>query len=381
LRVAHVCLSCFYIDGFAYQENELVRQHVEDGHEVVVVASTETFGSDRRLTYVEPSSYMGRDGARVIRLPYRGFLPHRLMRKLRLHPGVYDLLGQIKPEAILFHGLCGWELRAVARYKRENPLVRLYVDSHEDQNNSARTFVSRNLLHRLYYAWIIRRCLHDFDKLLCVSLETMEFVQQTYGVPASALEFYPLGGRVFDDVEYADRRERGRHDAGVDDTQVMLLQTGKMGRRKKVLESLNSFTRIPGSQLRFILVGSLDEEIRAEVEKIIASDMRIRFLGWKAAEELNDLLCAADVYVQPGTQSATMQMSLCARCPVILDNAPSHAPFMEGNGWLVSSVDQLTSAFRQVAADSVALNVMSDRSLAIARRLLDYRTLAARVLK
>lgn len=381
MRVAHVCLSCFYIDGFAYQENELVRQHVKDGHEVTVIASTETFGSDGRLTYVEPSSYMGKDGARVTRLPYRRFLPHRLMRKLRLHPGVHDLLSQFKPEVILFHGLCGWELHAVARYKRENPAVRLYVDSHEDQNNSARTFVSRNLLHRLYYAWIIRRCRRDFDKILCVSLETMEFVQQTYGVPASEVEFYPLGGRVFDDVEYADRRVRGRRDAGVQDNEVMLLQTGKMGRRKKVLESLSSFTRVPGPQLRLVLVGSLDEEIRPEVEKIIASDARIRFLGWKAGEELNDLLCAADVYVQPGTQSATMQMSLCARCPVILDNAPSHKPFVEGNGWLVRSVDQLTSAFRQVETDPGALNAMSHRSLAIARSLLDYRTLAARVLK
>jgi glycosyltransferase involved in cell wall biosynthesis len=324
---------------------------------------------------------MGQDGAQVIRLPYRGFLPLKLMRKLRLHPGVHDLLNKIKPDVVLFHGLCGWELHAVARYKRENPEARLYVDSHEDQNNSARSFVSRNLLHRIYYAWIVRRCRHYFDKILCVSLETMEFVRQIYGVPPSELEFYPLGGRVFDDLEYADRRGRGRHVAGVDDKQVMLLQTGKMGRRKKVLESLRSFAQAPGSHLRFILVGSLDEEIRSEVEQLIASDARVRFLGWRAAEELNDLLCAADVYVQPGTQSATMQMGLCARCPVILDDVPSHKPFVDGNGWLVRSADELAAAFRQVEADPVALDAMSGRSLAIAAKLLDYRTLAARVLK
>ena len=191
MRIVHLCLSCFYVDGYAYQENELVRQHVEDGHEVTVIASMENIGSDCRLIYVEPADYLGQDGARVIRLPYRRWLPHKVMRKLRLHPGVFKLLCQLNPEVILFHGLCGWELHAVARYKRENPSVRLYVDSHEDHNNSARNFVSRHLLHRLYYAWIIRRCWRWFDKVLCISIETMVFVAGTYRVPRDQLEFYP----------------------------------------------------------------------------------------------------------------------------------------------------------------------------------------------
>jgi hypothetical protein len=375
-----VCLSCFYIDGFAYQENELVRQHVQDGHEVTVIASTEMFDDERRLTYVDPASYLGEDGAPVIRLPYRRFLPHKLMRKLRLHPGVLDLLRRIRPEIVLFHGLCGWELNAVARYKAENPDVRLYVDSHEDQNNSARTFVSRRLLHRLYYAAIIRHCRRSFDKILCVSLETMEFVRRTYGVPQSQLEFYPLGGRVFDDAEYATRRERGRRDAAVSEGEVLLLQSGKMSRRKKVLESLRAFARTPGEHLRLALAGSLDADLRAEAERLIGADSRVRFLGWKSPEELNDLLCGADVYVQPGTQSATMQMALCARCPVILDDVPSHAPFVAGNGWLLRGPGDLEKAFAAVAAQCESLPAMAEQSLQIARRLLDYRTLAARVL-
>ena len=56
-----------------------------------------------------------------------------------MHSGVYEQLREKQPDVILFHGLCGWELHAAARYKRENPSVRLYVDSHEDENNSART--------------------------------------------------------------------------------------------------------------------------------------------------------------------------------------------------------------------------------------------------
>lgn len=381
MKVVHVCLSCFYIDGYAYQENELVRQHVLDGHDVTVIASTENFGSDRRLTYVQPSTYMGKDGAKVIRLPYSAFLGQKLMRKLRLHPGVLDLLKDIDPDVILFHGLCGFELRTVASYKRLKPSVRLYADSHEDQNNSARTFISRHLLHGLYYRSIIRSCHESFDKILCVSIETMNFVHETYGLPRSELEFFPLGGRVFDDAEYVARRNRGRQVAGVDADQVMLLQTGKMGPRKKVLESLKAFIETPGDHLRFILAGSFDDSIKAEAEALLIMDPRIRFLGWKAPEELSELLCAADVYIQPGTQSATMQMSLCARCPVVLDDVASHKPFLNGNGWLLKSTNELLSVFRDIAYNHAKLQGMSTASLAIASRLLDYRTLAARVLK
>jgi hypothetical protein len=380
LKIVHLCLSNFYIDGYTYQENELVRQHVEDGHEVTVIASTENYGTDHRLVYVEPADYMGQDGARVIRLPYRRWLPHKVMRKLRMHPGILDLLHTLRPDAILFHGLCGWELHAVAHYKQENPSVRLYVDSHEDANNSARSFASRNLLHRLYYAWIIRHCRQYFDKILCISLETMDFVAKTYGVPAGQLEFYPLGGRVFDDEEYVKRRIRGRLSAGVNDGNIMLLQTGKMGHGKKILESLRAFINTQGERLRFVLAGSLDNDLCSDAETLIASDPRIIFLGWRQADALVDLLCAADLYVQPGSQSATMQMALCARCPVILNDVPSHVPYVNGNGWLLRTPQDIPAAFNALVAAPTMLNVMAARSLDIARDLLDYRKLANRIL-
>ncbi|MDO9418357.1 glycosyltransferase family 4 protein [Pararhizobium sp.] len=381
MKIAHLCLSCFYIDGYGYQENELVRQHVIDGHEVVVVTSTESFGADRNLTYVDPSTYMGKDGAKVIRLPYRKFLPHKIMRKLRLHPGVFRLLEDIDPDVILFHGLCGWELFAAAKYKQKHQCVKLYADSHEDQNNSARNFASKYFLHRLYYRSIITKCRKYIEKFLCVSIETMDFVEETYGIPRSQLEFYPLGGRVFDDAEYAARRERGRRSAGVTDGQTMLFQSGKMGPRKKILESLRAFTQTEGADLRLMLAGSFDERLREEAEALVAADSRISFLGWKETDDLSDLLCAADVYVQPGTQSATMQMSLCARCPVVLDHVPSHKPFVEGNGWMLDNADDLYGVFRAISECPAALEKMSAKSLKIASRLLDYRSLATRILK
>ncbi len=379
MKIVHVCLSCFYIDGYSYQENELVRQHVLDGHEVVVIASTESYGENHTLTYVKPRTYVGGEGAMVLRLPYRKWLPQIVMRKLRMHPGVYRLLEEQSPDIVLFHGLCGWELMTVARYKRSHEQVRVFVDSHEDSVNSARTLLSRQILHRLYYKSIIRKALPAFDRVLCVSLDTMQFVQEMYGIPRNKLEFYPLGGHIPDDREYAARRERGRVACGLTDDNIMLLQTGKMGSRKKLLEALRAFSSTPGERLRLILAGQIEEDIRAEAMARVNRDSRIQFVGWQSAEELRDLLCAADVYVQPGTQSATMQMSLCARCAVVLNDVLSHRPFVEGNGWLIGKRLSLEDAIGQVGGNLVNVEEMSRQSLAIAQRLLDYRSLAARL--
>lgn len=380
MKIAHLCLSNFYIDGYGYQENELVRQHVKKGHDVTVLASTETFSSEQRLTYVDPAQYMGEDGALVIRLPYRRFLPHSLMKKLRIYPGVLSVLRQQRPEVIFFHGLCGWELRTVARYKKENPSVKLYVDNHADPYNSARTFISKFLLHRFYYRWIVRGTRWAFEKVLCVSYETMKFARENYGVPPEQLEFFPLGGKVFDDSEYKERRQRGRSMVSASDGEVLLVQAGKIDRRKKILESLRAFVQTPGASLRFVIVGSLHEEIRSEAHALIASDPRILFLGWKSPDEINNLLCGADVYVQPGSQSAIMQMALCARCPVMLADVPSHKPYINENGWLLRNDVDLRMVFDAIVSNPTGLEHMAMQSLKISQRLLDYRTLADRVL-
>lgn len=380
MRIVHFCLSCFYIDNFSYQENELVAQNVRDGHEVLVIASTETFGNDGRLTNKNPGEYIGSDGALVFRLPYRGFLPLRIMRKIRAHPNVFDLLEKFKPDVILFHGICGWELLTVARYRRNHGDVRLYVDSHTDFNNSARGWGSRYLLHYLFYRVILRKSLKNIDKILCVSLEVMEFAEQFYGVPREKTEFFPLGGKVLSFPEYSNLRSACRSDLGVAASDLIFLQTGKIDSAKKLIESLNCFLNTRGGGFHFIIAGSLQDDIKIDALRLIESDPRIRFLGWKNPEELRALLCAADVYVQPGSQSATMQMSICCRCAVILDDVLSHKPYIDGNGWLVGKGVGLQQVFHDLASLGVAeVSILGENSGKIAANLLDYQKLATRL--
>jgi glycosyltransferase involved in cell wall biosynthesis len=379
MKIVHFCLSCFYIDNFAYQENELVAQNVADGHDVVVIASTETYGDDGRLHYLSPGTYIGSDGARVIRLPYRQFLPHFAMRKLRMHPYVYKLLITEDPDTILFHGLCGWELITVARYVKTHPAVKLYVDSHEDFNNSARTIISKYLLHLCYYRWIVRKSLPSIDTILCISVDTITFVRHVYGVSAKNIELFPLGGSIVSDAEYAETRSRIRKSHSLQTDHLVFIQSGKIDYSKKLLEALGAFSSLGNPNLVFFVVGYLHHEVKDQVFAFMRRDSRIRFLGWKTPSQLRELLCAADIYVQPGTQSATMQMSLCCRCIAILDDVPSHKLFINDNGWLVGKKLSLNEAFSLASQNHHRLDHMSNKSFKVATRMLDYKVLAARL--
>ena len=379
MKISHLCLSCFYIDRFSYQENILPRQNKQDGHEVQIVASTETYLSNNRLGYVSPGRYINEDGIPVIRLGYKKILPHSMMKKLRMHDGVFQLLEDFDPDVILFHGLCGWELLTVSEYKKRHPRVRVYADSHEDANNSARSFLSRTVLHKMYYRAILNRALPSISKVLCVSIDTMDFVKSTYGIPDAAIEFYPLGGTVDSDEGHGRRRTRIRHSLGLSDDQVLIVQAGKMGRKKKLLESLQAFRMKSRDNLHLLLIGSFDDEIRDEAQSLVTASERVTYLGWKESSELMDYLCAADVYLQPGSQSAIMQNALCHRCAVILDDVPSHKPFVQGNGWLLNSRTTLSHVLDSISLNPIQLRQMSDSSLTIARALLDYRKLASRL--
>lgn len=379
MRILHCCLSCFYIDNYNYQENVLPRQNKVDGHEVLILASTETFIDNNKLGYVNPSEYVNEDGIRVIRIPYRSYLPHSIMKKIRAYKDTLRHVSEFRPDVMLFHGTGAYEIINVARYKESHPEVKLFVDSHEDFNNSARGFLSKQILHRMLYKRFVHRALPYIDKVLCTSAECRDFVGGFYGIPAQKLEMYPVGGTVIEGHEYSARRQRIRDGLQLDETHILLVHSGKMGREKRTLELLRAFKEVASDKLRLILLGSIPRDMEAEILPFVEGDFRVSFLGWKSVEDLQAYLCAADMYLQPGSQSATMQNAICCGCPVMLYPHKSHEPYLKGNGFYVETVKDMISVLRAIDSNPEMLEGMRKASYVVAHDLLDYRKLAARL--
>ena len=379
MKILHMMLSCFYIEDYNYQENALPRQNALDGHEVRIIASTETFVDNQNLGYVPPCTYINRDGIEVHRIPYSKLLPHFVMKKIRSYPGVYGMIEDFAPDVILFHGLPALELLTVAKYQRANPDVHLFIDSHEDLNNSATNVISKWLLHKLFYKAIIAIAMSDIRKVLYISAETKDFLTKIYGVPEEKLEFYPLGGTVVDLEEWRRKRDSTRSRLGLGDESILFVHCGKMDALKRTEEIVRAFAAVKDDRLKLVLLGSMTPDVDMRLAPLIKNDPRVSALGWKHSSELTNYLCACDLYLQPGTQSSTMQNAICAFAPVMLYPHKSHFPYLRGNGYFVQTLEDMERCFNEVCANPAQLKAMSRNSERIARELLDYRKLAARL--
>jgi len=378
VRIAHVCLAGAYTEGMSYQDNMLVDINRRDGHEVLVVSDCMKF-QDNRLVETPPEDYLTANGARLVRLPFDWTGPRYLTNKIKRCSRLMPLLEEFAPDVILYHGVIGWELLTLGKYKEKYPETRIYVDSHEDRHNSGTNWVSYTFQYRILTRWLIWRVQHQIEKIFCISLEVRDFMKSVLDLPDEILEYYPLGGIVIPDEERRHMRRKQRELLGLADTDILFFHSGKLDRKKRTLEILNAFRSIKASNARLLIAGSIEDDARDLLEPAIAADNRVIFLGWKGREDLSALMCAVDVYVQPGGQSVSLQHAICSGLPVLVFPYPSHEPFLRGNGFFVRTEADMADRMAEIAGAPENLPAMRTASYEVAYDLLDYRKLAARI--
>lgn len=380
MKILHICLACFYIDGYNYQENVLPRINKEDGHDVRILASTETYVDNQHLGYIEPSEYVTEYGVPIKRLPYVKVGTHFMTVKLRKYSHVYEEIAAFAPDVILAHNLSFWSVLDVIRYKKEHPEVRFYADTHTASYNSGGNWLSLNVLHRLYYRYLSQKAIPYLDKYFYTTEECREFSAEYYGMPDSLMEFYPLGGNIPPDKVYADARIRRREELGLAEDELLFVHSGKLDELKRTDELLRAFAAVPDLKAKLAIIGSIPEDRKELITSLMEADSRVTYLGWKSAPELLEFLCACDLYCQPGSMSATMQNAVCAGCAVLSYPHPSYVKgFDYGNILWAGSQADMEQAFRQIQREPASLDAMKENSKRCARELLDYRKLAARL--
>lgn len=378
LKILHVCLASHYTEGMTYQDNQLADQNASDGHEVVVISDCLRY-SGHLLEPVEEEDVILASGVRLIRMKYDHVVSRVVSKKVRKVSRLKFFLDEFKPDVILFHGVAGYEMLTVASYKRDNPDVKLYVDSHEDYHNSGTFWFSLFFQYKVFNRWIVHKIRNDVDKFLYLSYESEKFLKEIYGLDENELEFYPLGGSIIDPDKKALFKVEVRNELKLRDEDIIIVHSGKLAKEKRTQELLEAFALVSDERLNLVLIGSIPEEMTSVLQPLIDSDDRISYLGWKKSDSLIKYLAAADIYVQPGTQSATMQNAICCGTPVALYPYESHRPYVNGNGFYIKNGVDYSSLFKELGSKNFDFQEMIVASYKIARELLDYKQLASRL--
>lgn len=378
LKIVFICLNSAFTEGMTYQDNLLANQVRADGHEVTIIADCHKYMDGVIVETPEEDKFLS-NGIRLRRLQYRNILGEAISGKVRAVKGLYETLEQEQPDIIFHHGVQSWELLTVAKYKKNNSHLKLFVDNHADLNNSATTFLSRNVLHKIFYRSVVQLALPYIDKVFFVAHECGDFLKDLYNVPDHMMEFYPLGGVVPKAQERQERRTQIRQELNLKEQDILLVHSGKMDALKRTEELLKAFLHVPNDNLRLILIGYLDEKIKEQVEPIILADDRISFLGWKTGVELLDYLCACDLYMQPGSQSATMQNALCCGSAVALFPHHSYKRLLNDSAFWVETVDDMKRLLQNISDNPESLREKQEAGQKVAKGQLDYRVLANRL--
>ncbi len=378
MKIVSISLASIFTEGMTYQDNLLSDQLRNDGNEVTIIADCYKYENGVIVKTKEEDKILS-NGIRLIRKKYINIFGEFVSGKIRAVKGLYSILEDLQPDLIFHHGLQTYELLTLIRYKKSHPEIKLFVDSHEDYYNSATNLLSKYILHKIFYKIIIQKALPYINKVFCVAFESFDFIKDMYNVPDNMMEFYPLGGIIINENSRRIRRIKIRNELSINNDNILLVHSGKMNKQKCTEEVLEAFIKVPDDRLRLILIGSLSEDIRENAEKLISSDNRIKLIGWKTGEELIDYLCSCDLYIQPGTQSATMQNALCCGSPVAVYPYPSHKYLLGNNAFYIQNSNDMSKLFNDILENAEILNTMRTNSYKMALYKLNYEVLARKL--
>lgn len=379
MKILHISLAGFYTENMTYQENILTQYNAKDGHETVIL-SVNFQWEEAQVVKTPVCDRVMEDGVRLIRLKYLNPDSHFTHQKIRRVKGLYPLLEQLAPDVILSHGLCYWSVLDVIRYKKNHPEIKLYADTHTAAYNSGTNWLSLHVLHRVFYRYLTQKALPYLEKYFYITELSRQFSIQNYGVPESLMEFYPLGGTLLTEEEYRAVRTRRRAELGLSENAPLLIHSGKLDALKRTDELLRAFAAVPELDARLAVIGSIPEDRKDLLNSLMEADKRVIYLGWKSGEELEEYLCACDLYCQPGSESATLQNAVCRGCPILSYPHEDYTTDLDYRNFIwVKTVEDMAAAFLRLEENPVLLDSLREGSWRCARELLDYRKLAARL--
>lgn len=380
MKILHIGAGTHFTKKMTYQDNLLSMQNVYDGNEVAYITDCYEY-KNGKLFETEPCDEVCCDlnGMRLIRLAYYKYLISGIANKTMRMPKLYNKINEIRPDVILHHGTNGYNLLTVSAYKDNHPEVKLYCDAHADFNNSGKNFLSRYFLHGFYNRRIVQKSLKNIDKVFYLSYEALLFAKQMYKIPDNKLEYLPLGGIVFNDSIRENKRNNRRSELGLKKNDIMLLHTGKMNTNKRTLDIIKALKNVKSNAIKLVIAGQFSMDIHDQVIKEISEDDRIIYLGWKNSDELLEYLCASDLYVQPGGQSATMQNAVCCGSALALYPHPSHKYLLADSVFYIETVDDMAELFNSILETPEILEKKREKSYQLAKDKLDYKKIAERL--
>lgn len=319
MKILHVCLGCFYIDNFSYQENMIPKFHKKMGYDVEILASTLSFDDTGNACNVEAKSYINEYGIKVTRLPYKKGVSKKIGKFFRVYNGVKEELESIRPDILFIHGCQFCDIQYVVEYAKKYK-VKIYVDNHADFSNSARNWFSKNIMHKIFWKHCAQLILPYVSKFYGVLPARVDFLKDIYNIPEDKVDLLVMGADddMIEQVIRENRRSQLRNKYGIKDTDFLIITGGKIDHAKEqVIQLLQSIKRLNIDKVKCIVFGSIVDDMKDKIFSL-CDDEQIIYVGWLDNKKTYEFLYASDLAIYPGRHSVLWEQTVGLGIPMIV---------------------------------------------------------------
>lgn len=322
MKILHICLANFYIDNYSYQENLLPKFHKQLGFDVEIIASLVSFDENGKPCFLEAGgSYVNEYNIPVTRLEFKKSV---LSRRFRQYIGTYEAIQKANPDIIFIHGCQFLDIKYVVKYLKQNPHVKVFVDNHADFSNSARNWLSKNILHKKIWKYCAHLINPYTDKFYGVLPARVEFLNKIYKLPEDKLELLLMGAddeKVLESQK-KDYRKVIRKNYNISDDDFLIVTGGKIDNAKKqVLLLIKAIHLMKKKNIKLIVFGSVIKELKKELENLV-DGVRVQYVGWINSEDSYKYFSASDLVVFPGRHSVFWEQVAGMGIPMLVKYWP-----------------------------------------------------------
>lgn|ERR1035437_6506753 len=317
MRILHIMFTGRFTEGMSYQENLLPKFHAKDGHKVTMLTTCYECDNTGETCYAPPIDKIMSNGVRLIRMNYHKIINNFITNKIRKVDGVYQLIKRLLPDIIFFHGPQSVELLTVVKFIKNNPEIRLFIDSHADFSNSASNFLSLYILHKIFYKYIAKKAERYTSMFYGVLPARVDFLINIYKIPKTKCKLLVMGA---DDEEVINVRNnnvreqiRRRFRFSADD--FVIITGGKIDSAKaQTLFLLQALQSLNISKIKLLIFGSIASELKEKLLSYVDNN-KIFYIGWIKSEEVYGYYAASDLAVFPGRHSVFWEQAVGTGIP------------------------------------------------------------------
>lgn len=319
MKILHIQLAGPYTEGASYQENLLPRYQARLGHEIYILTSCYAW-KEGDLVHVDPCKKTIENGIILERLDYSHFINRRITTHINYVKNLYDKIVEIQPDFVMVHDVQSFSDEQICKYLMQHPEVKAITDCHTDYSNSARNVLSNMIIHRILWkskAQKLNKCITKFYGTLPAR---EDFLKKNYGIPANKVDLLIMGADddLVNEAIHNRARDTIRDKWGINKQDFLIVTGGKIDAAKtQTLLLMEAVKNIPNKQLKMIVFGSVDDELKDRFNKLVDGD-KIQYVGWIASELAYQYFAAADLVCFPGRHSVLWEQVVAMGVPLVV---------------------------------------------------------------